>query len=180
MKTGMKIRVLATIAIAILIALASCHRSPTSTAPTAANGSGWELDNGQRAQISDYKGKVLLLDFYATWCDPCRAETPHLVYLHQRYAAQGLRIVGLNVGGADDHAEVPAFATEFGIQYLLAVPDDDFVDQYLGLNRNIPQSFIFDRQGKVVKRFVGFGQGSAQELDRTVESTLAQSSNSTK
>lgn len=175
MKTGMKVRALATIATAALVAVASCHRSPTSTAPTAANGSGWELDNGQRAQVSDYKGKVLLLDFYATWCDPCRAETPHLVELHQRYAGQGLQIVGLNVGGEDDQAEVPAFAKEFGIEYPLAIPDDDFADQYLGMNRNIPQSFIIDRQGRMVKRFIGFGDASAQELDRVLESTLAQS-----
>ena len=175
MTTGMKIRALAALAIAALIALASCHRSPTGSAPPAPNGSGWELDNGRRAQVSDFKGKVLLLDFYATWCDPCRAETPHLVELHQRYAAQGLQIVGLNVGGEDDHAEVPAFAKEFGIQYLLGIPDDQFIDQYMGLNQNIPQSFIIDRQGRIVKRFIGFGSASAGELDRIVESTLAQS-----
>ena len=95
--------------------------------------------------------------------------------LRLRYASQGLQIIGLNVGGEDDHAEVPAFAKEFGIQYPLAIPDDEFVDQYLGLNQNIPQSFIIDRQGRVVRRFVGFGETSAQELDRVVESTLAQS-----
>ena len=171
----MKFRVLATLALATLIAMSSCHRSSTTTTPIAANGLGWELNNGQRAKVSDYKGKVLLLDFYATWCDPCRAETPYLVQLHQRYASQGLQIVGLNVGGEDDHAEVPAFAKEFGIPYPLAVPDDEFTDQYMGLNQNIPQSFIIDRQGRLVKRFIGFGQTSAPELDRIVESTLAQS-----
>ena len=176
MKSGTKIRFAVLIAVAVLIACSACRRlPPTATNPTTANGFGWELDNGQRAQISDYKGKVLLLDFYATWCEPCRAETPHLVELHQHYASQGLQIVGLNVGGEDDHAEVPAFAKEFGIQYALAVPDDEFVDQYMGMNQNIPQSFIIDRQGRVVRRFVGYGEQSAQELDRVVESTLAQS-----
>ena len=176
MKNGTKIKVAVVILAAVLIGGSACHRpQPAATNPPAANAFGWELDDGQRGRISDYKGKVLLLDFYATWCDPCRAETPHLVELHQRYGSQGLQIIGLNVGGEDDHAEVPAFAKEFGIQYPLAIPDDEFVDQYLGLNQNIPQSFIIDRQGRIVKRFVGFGETSAQELDRVVESTLAQS-----
>jgi thiol-disulfide isomerase/thioredoxin len=176
MTTGMKVRALVALAIAaFIVVVLSCHRSPNSSAPIAPNASGWELESGQRAKVSDYKGKVLLLDFYATWCDPCRAETPHLVELHQRFAAQGLQIVGLNVGGEDDHAEVPAYAKEFGIQYPLAIPDDEFIDQYMGLNQNIPQSFLIDRQGRLVKRFVGFGSASAAELDRIVESTLAQS-----
>ncbi len=176
MNSGTKIRFAVTIALALLTAGSACRRLPPSaTNPTSANGLGWELDNGQRGQISDYKGKVLLLDFYATWCDPCRAETPHLVELHQRYASQGLQIVGLNVGGEDDHAEVPAFAKEFGIQYALAIPDDQLVDAYLGMNQNIPQSFIIDRQGRVVRRFVGYGEQSAGELDRVVQTTLSQS-----
>jgi len=176
MKNGTKIKVAVVILAVVLIGGSACHRpQPAATNPPAADTFGWELNGGQRGRISDYKGKVLLLDFYATWCDPCRAETPHLVELHQRYASQGLQLIGLNVGGEDDHAEVPAFAKEFGIQYPLAIPDDEFVDQYLGLNQNIPQSFIIDRQGRVVKRFVGFGEASAQELDRVVESTLAQS-----
>jgi thiol-disulfide isomerase/thioredoxin len=177
MKRTKQIRtLLAGLAVAALIGAASCrHAQQLPTNTTNNTRFGWELDNGRRAQISDYKGKVLLLDFYATWCEPCRDETPHLVQLHQRYASQGLQIVGLNVGGEDDHPEVPAFAKEFGIEYPLAIPDDEFVDEYLGLNQNIPQSFIIDRQGRMVKRFVGYGQESAQELDRIVESTLAQS-----
>lgn len=127
-----------------------------------------------RTQLTAYKGKVLLLDFYATWCEPCRVETPHLVTLHQRYQSRGLQIIGLNVGGSDDHEQVPAFAKEFGIQFPLAIPDDEFADEYLGINQNIPQTFVLDRQGKVVKRIVGYSEQSAAELDRVIETTLAQ------
>lgn len=127
-----------------------------------------------RTQLTAYKGKVVLLDFYATWCEPCRVETPHLVALHQRYQSRGLQIIGLNVGGADDHEQVPAFAKEFGIQFPLAIPEDEFVDEYLGVNQNIPQTFVLDRQGKVVKRIVGYSEQSAAELDRVIETTLAQ------
>ena len=147
------------------LALTSCTRKPA--APT-----GWTLAHNQRGQLSDYQGKVVLLDFYATWCEPCRAETPHLVQLQQQYAAQGLQVIGLNVGGADDRDAVPAYAKEFGIQYPLAFPDDELADSYLGDNQNIPQAFVFDRNGKLIKRFVGYSENSGAELERVVKASL--------
>src|SRR3977135_1751772 len=107
--------------LSVAVAFSSCTRKP------AAHG-GWTLDNNKRAQLADYKGKVVVLDFYATWCEPCRAETPHLVNLQKQYGDKGLQVIGLNVGGDDDRAQVPGFVKEFGIQYPLAYPDDDLVD----------------------------------------------------
>src|SRR5437899_11792143 len=92
---------------------------------------GWLQGNNQHAKLADYKGKVVVLDFYATWCEPCRAETPRLVQLQEQYQPQGLQVIGLNVGGANDRDQVPAFAREFGIQYPLAFPDDEFTDSFL-------------------------------------------------
>src|SRR5689334_154812 len=102
----------------------------------------WTVGSNQAAKLSDYKGKVVVLDFYATWCEPCRAETPRLVQLQKDFGASGLQVIGLNVGGDDDRAEVPAFAKEFGIEYPLGFPDDNLVDQYLTDNQNIPQAFV--------------------------------------
>jgi thiol-disulfide isomerase/thioredoxin len=143
----------------------SCTRKPVAPA-------GWTFADNQRAQLSDYKGKVVLLDFYATWCEPCRAETPHLVIMHQQYAAQGLQVIGLNVGGANDREQVSAYAKQFGIQYQLAFPDDELADSYLGDNQNIPQAFVFDRNGKLIKRFVGYSDSSGAELERVVKTAL--------
>lgn len=147
------------------LVLSSCTRKPTGPAA-------WTLANNQRARLSDYKGKVVLLDFYATWCEPCRAETPKLVQLHQQYAAQGLQIIGLNVGGADDRDQVPAYARQFGIQYQLAFPDDELADSYLSDNQNIPQAFLFDRNGKLLKRFMGYSDSSGVELEQMVKASL--------
>ena len=132
----------------------------------------WATDKNQRAQLSDYKGKVVLLDFYATWCEPCRAETPHLVRLQNEYGPKGLQVIGLNVGGDDDRDKVPAYAKEFSVQYPLGFPDDDLVTKYLSDNENIPQSFVFDRNGKLVKRFIGYSEKSGEELDRIVKTTV--------
>ena len=148
--------------------LTACTRKPAGTVETG----GWTLNNKQRATLADYKGKVVVLDFYATWCEPCRAETPRLVQLQKQYQQQGLQVVGLNVGGADDRDQVPGYAKEFGIQYPLGFPDDEFADSFLGANQNIPQAFVFDRNGKLVKRFIGYSESSGAELERVVKASL--------
>jgi thiol-disulfide isomerase/thioredoxin len=144
---------------------AGCSRKP-------AGRGGWALDNNQRAALADYKGKVVVLDFYATWCEPCRAETPHLVRLQNEFGPKGFQVIGLNVGGDEDREKVPAYAKEFSIQYPLAYPDDDLVTKYLSDNENIPQSFIFDRNGSLLKRFVGYSSRSAVELDTIIKSAV--------
>jgi len=171
MITSARIRIAITVLLFLtLIAGIACGGAPT--APSVS--SGWTLENSQRGQLADYKGKVVLLNFYATWCEPCRVETPHLVELQQQYGQKGLQTIGLNVGGDDDHQYVPEFAKEFGIPFPLAIPDDEFVDAYLGINQNIPQTFVLDRQGKTVKRFIGYSDASREELDRIIQATLAQ------
>lgn len=168
-------RIIESALIALLVlsafALSACIKPPGAPVEPV----GWTLDNNQRAQLSDYKGKVVVLDFYATWCEPCRAETPHLVQLHKQYAEQGLQVIGLNVGGEDDRAQVPRYAKEFGIQYPLAFPDDELVDGLLGDNQNIPQAFVFDRRGNLIKRFIGYSDNSGVELERVVKAAVASS-----
>ena len=143
---------------------------PTRT--TSLANMGWELSGGKRSIFSEYKGKVLVLDFYATWCVPCRDSVPHLIGLQKKYEEQGLRVVGLNVGGPGDEQEVPAFAKEFGIQYPLGKPDGDLVSFLLSDSDAIPQTFVFDRQGQLVQRFVGFGSDTGIYLDGAVETAL--------
>lgn len=147
------------------VVLGGCSRQP-------AGAGSWTLDNNQRAALSDYKGKVVVLDFYATWCEPCRAETPHLVRLQSEYGPKGFQVIGLNVGGDDDREKVPAYAREFNIQYPLAYPDDDLVTKYLSDNEDIPQSFVFDRNGNLLKRFVGYSSKSGMELDTVIKTAV--------
>jgi cytochrome c biogenesis protein CcmG/thiol:disulfide interchange protein DsbE len=136
------------------------------------NNLGWNHQDGKRSLFSEYKGKVLILDFYATWCVPCRDSVPHLIGLQKKYEDQGLRVVGLNVGGPGDAERVPAFAKELGIQYPLASPDEELVIFLLSDSDAIPQTFIFDRRGLLVDRLIGFGDSSGERIDRAVESAL--------
>ena len=152
--------------ICLLLFPCACAKRPASVA-------GWTVDNNRAAKLSDYKGRVVVLDFYATWCEPCRAETPRLVQLQRDYGPSGLQVIGLNVGGENDRPRVPGFAKEFGIEYPLGFPDDTLVDQYLTDNQNIPQAFVFDRNGELVKRFVGYNSTSGGELERIIKGALA-------
>src|SRR3982750_911813 len=127
-----------TIAIATLF-VASLFTTCTRRPPNPTGFGGWVREDNEHAKLSDYKGKIVVLDFYATWCEPCRAETPRLVQLQRDHGAGGLQVIGLNVGGDYDRSEVPAFAKEFGIGYPLGFPDDSLVDQYLSDNQSIPQ-----------------------------------------
>ena len=136
------------------------------------NQMGWDLAGGEHNVLQDYKGKVLILDFYATWCVPCRKSIPHLVELQKRYEKDGLEVVGLNVGGPDDQEKVSDFARAFGVQYTLAIPDDDLISFLLSDNGDIPQTFIFDRNGQLMKRFIGYGEATGDDINRIVEEGL--------
>ncbi|HEX8422905.1 MAG TPA: TlpA disulfide reductase family protein [Pyrinomonadaceae bacterium] len=156
--------------------VATAHESSSSTdAPNGvavANVSTWTTLDGRRAKGSDFEGKVLVLDFWATYCPPCRDEVPHLIALQRRYGAQGLHVVGLNVGGAEDRPKVPEFIEEFGIQYALGYPDPQMSDLFFADNSAIPQTYVYDRKGRLAKRFVGFDDKISAELERVVQAAL--------
>lgn len=132
---------------------------------------GWSLQDGKRATLGDYNGKVLVLDFYATWCMPCRESVPHLIELQRRYE-NDINVVGLNVGGADDVARVADFARELNISYPLGLPDNDLVSLLITGPDQIPQTFVFDREGKLQKRLVGFDRDTVNEINLAVEKIL--------
>ena len=144
--------------------------------PLRAEGSdaemGWTLVDGRRARLADFRGQVLVLDFYATWCAPCRKSIPHLSELHRHSGPVGLQVVGLNVGGPDDRVKVEAFAAEFGIPYPLGFPDKPLSDLFLSDDDSIPQTFVFDRNGQLVRRFIGYDDSMPKELERVIQTAL--------
>jgi cytochrome c biogenesis protein CcmG/thiol:disulfide interchange protein DsbE len=134
---------------------------------------GWLTSGNQRARLADYRGQVLVLDFYATWCAPCRESIPGLIALQQRFGADGLQIIGLNVGGPDDRVKVAGFQRELGIQYPLGFPDQALTNLFLSDDQTIPQTFVFGRQGQLVKRFIGYQESTAAEIEKTVQQEVA-------
>ena len=147
--------------------VASSHGARTSAAAP-----GWTLLDGRRETLADYRGRVLVIDLYATYCPPCRDEIPHLVRLQREFGRDGLKVIGLNVGGPEDRVKVPGYVEELGILYELGNPDDEFVALLSGGETAIPRTYIFDRQGRLVDFSVGYDQAVAARIDRAVQSAL--------
>ena len=131
---------------------------------------GWDNFDGSREKMGDLKGKAVVLDFWATYCPPCLEEIPHLVELQKKHA--DLRVIGLHVGGEDDRPKVPAFVESLKINYTLAYPEDSLSEGLLGNDYAIPQTFVFDKNGKLIKKFVGFSDEIKADLDQAVEEAL--------
>jgi peroxiredoxin len=110
--------------------------------------------NGKSVALSSFKGKVIVLDFWATWCPPCKAEIPGFVELQEAYGSQGLQVVGVSVDDPVD--KLPPFATEFKMNYpvLVGLGRDDLQDAY-GPMWGIPTTFLISRDGKICRKHSG-------------------------
>src|SRR5271169_1384093 len=95
--------------------------------------------DGRKLSLSDYKGKVVLLDFWATWCTPCRTEIPHFVEMQNKYGAQGFQVVGISMD--DDAKPVREFYKEHQMNYPVAVGDDKLAEQFGGV-MGLPINFL--------------------------------------
>lgn len=145
---------------------------PTKPASDSVNAQSFTLMNDQRAKLSDYLGKVVVVDFWATYCPPCRAEAPTLDALQKRFGSKGLMVIGLNVGGPDDRPLIPGFTEGLKLKYTMGFPDPEMTYLFMGNDDTIPQTLVFDRRGRVLRHFVGYDQAVSAELERTVQEAL--------
>lgn len=128
--------------------------------------------NESEQKLKDLQGKVVILDFWATYCPPCLEEIPHLKQLQAKYGKDNLEIVGLHVGGEEDRPKVPAFVEKLQIDYALATPEDELTRFVFGRETAIPQTAIFDRRGRLVKKIIGFDRRIKNDLDAAVEQAI--------
>jgi thiol-disulfide isomerase/thioredoxin len=153
--------------------VAASHGSGGASAASAAPAGAWTQLDGRRATLEEMRGQVVVLDFWATYCPPCREEIPHLVKLQKDFGPQGLKVIGLNVGGEEDRPKIPDFVKVYKIQYQLADPEDETVARFLADDDAIPQTFVIDRQGRLVEHVVGFDDAVAAQLERAISQALA-------
>lgn len=109
---------------------------------------------GNPLSLSALRGKVVLLDFWATWCPPCVAEIPHFKELHTQYKGRGFEIVGLSLDEGGEEA-VRSFAEKHQLQYPIAPAKHQIAQAYGGI-QGIPTTFLIDKKGYVAKKYIGY------------------------
>lgn len=114
---------------------------------------------GEKVDSAHFQGKIILLNFWATWCPPCRQEIPHLNELYKQYKKDGLEVIGiaLDRGGPE---EVQKFVEKFRVEYINLIADEAVVEAFsnipgIGPIHGIPITFIIDRKGQICRRFLG-------------------------
>ncbi|GMR13868.1 MAG: hypothetical protein BMS9Abin29_2093 [Gemmatimonadota bacterium] len=138
---------------------------------------GTSLDTGDPVSLADYRGDVLLVNIWATYCAPCRFETPYLVSIYEEYADQGFKVVGISVDSNTSLAAVKRFVEELEVSYdILLDPDMISTDVFAAIG--LPATFILDRDGVI--RFMQYGpilEGDAAFLN-TLDEILAREAQS--
>jgi cytochrome c biogenesis protein CcmG/thiol:disulfide interchange protein DsbE len=145
-----------------------------ATLPASALDASLETIDGKAFKLADLKGKVLVVDLWATWCGPCRASIPELVSLQKEFGPRGLEVIGLDIDPDTDTSEdVKAFADKYDINYKLAFADNELARSLMS-GGNIPQSIVVGRDGRITEHFIGFNPARTPEkLREAIEKAIS-------
>jgi peroxiredoxin len=127
--------------------------------------------SGQPISLANYRGYVLVMDFFATWCIPCKESIPHLNSLNRKYGKQGLQILGVSVDEGSDR-EVKSFIADRRISYPVAVAGEDLQTEY-GL-RSIPTIYLINKKGVVAEKFQGYSDQTGKAMEDAIKRLLVE------
>ena len=149
----------------------SSQRSEPPTVGTVAPALTLPGLDGSMITLSDLRGSVVIVNFWATWCAPCVEETPRLVQWHEQYKADGLQVLGVNALVRDSRDKVEAFVQDYHVTYPVVVDSEgNVVAQWLA--QQMPRSYVIDRAG--VLRFARIGVLTEKDFQRHIQPLLAE------
>ena len=131
----------------------------------------WQDANGKIVHLSDLKGKVVLIDFWATWCGPCRMTIPHVEAIYNKFKDKGVVVIGVNLDNQASRQKVEQFIKEKGITYLVIGDPNGAVASQYGAT-SIPRFFFIDKHGRIAKMVVGYDPNMEQVFTQEIESLL--------
>jgi peroxiredoxin len=176
MRCWVNVRRFRPLTIALIIVLAAAMAFATGckkSTPRASNGRGTGFTlkdlSGKDVSLKDFRGKVVLLEFWATWCPPCRASVPELIKLDERFKGRDFALIAVSL---DDNTEaVKEFVKEKGIPYTVLMDDRKASEEYGVFS--IPTSFIIDRNGVVLSKHAGYAEGMIGDISNNIENLLS-------
>jgi peroxiredoxin len=128
---------------------------------------------GSTFRLSDHlRKKVVLLDFWSTYCEPCKAEFPHLRAMYDRDKAKGLLVVGVAMDGPETVADVPAFVKRFDVDFPIVMDDDSRIASLYNPKKSMPLSVIIDRTGRIAVVREGYNPGDERQVASDVAAAL--------
>jgi thiol-disulfide isomerase/thioredoxin len=126
------------------------------------------LDDGRAVALADYRGKAVMVNFWATWCGNCKVEMPWLAELREKYAAQGFEVLGIVTDDAPTE-KIKALAQKYGVKYPILMCNHKTAQTYGGLP-DLPESFLIDRYGKIVAEMDG--ADSKRQIEENIRKVL--------
>jgi peroxiredoxin len=147
-----------------------------SNEPSGGQPPDFELDtlDGRSVRLSDHLGKdIVLIDFWATFCDPCLAAMPHLDELYVKYKGRGFVVLGVSIDGPDSVAQVKAEVEKLGVSFPILLDQESRVVGLYNPKTSAPYSVLIGRDGRIVRKKEGYTTGDASEVERDIQSALA-------
>lgn len=161
------------ISIMLVFGIQKAHRTPVTVAGKLQGQPAPDFTlptpDGNKVTLSSFRGKAVLLNFWATWCEPCKVEMPWFVELQKKYGPERLQILGVAMDDASPD-EISSFARKMGVNYLVLIGKEEVGTQYGGLDY-LPSTFYIDRDGKVIDHV--FGLVSRSEIEGDIQKALA-------
>jgi thiol-disulfide isomerase/thioredoxin len=127
--------------------------------------------SGQAISQANYRGYVLVIDFFATWCSPCRQSIPHLIGLNREYGGQGLQILGMSLD-EDGERAIKVFTDEFRINYPLALAGGSTAADFSV--RSVPVMYLVDKKGKIAEVYRGYTDDMGRSMEQSIKRLLAE------
>ncbi|UCG77728.1 MAG: TlpA family protein disulfide reductase [Nitrospirota bacterium] len=162
------------IVVVICLLLFSCQPDrPVGTADVGQTAPDFKLRNlnGSQISLSSFKGKVVLLEFWATWCPPCRTSVPDLNELQRKFVGKDFKLLTISVDdGRNVSDKLVEFNTDYGVIYSVLI-DDDLTSRLYGIT-SIPVIFLLDKDHNIVKKYTGYSPGLTDEISQHIEELL--------